>query len=186
LHLVNTLLLTGSAALTVAAARSTPLHRTASAPRPRASEQSWWLGALLIALALVAASGAVTALGDTLFPVAERASSLLQGPEHFLVQLRVVHPILACLTGCAAVALARQVLGRAASYSVERSAERSAERSWAVALGGLSALQLLLGAANIWLHAPGWLQLTHLLLAQLVWISAVLLTRAVALQPQPR
>jgi heme a synthase len=98
----------------------------------------------------------------------------------------VVHPILACLTGCAAVALARQVLGRAASYSVERSAERSAERSWAVALGGLSALQLLLGAANIWLHAPGWLQLTHLLLAQLVWISAVLLTRAVALQPQPR
>ncbi|MEY2930127.1 MAG: hypothetical protein RL033_876 [Pseudomonadota bacterium] len=182
LHLVNTLLLTGSAALTVAAARSTPLHRTASAPRPRASEQSWWLGALLIALALVAASGAVTALGDTLFPVAERASSLLQGPEHFLVQLRVVHPILACLTGCAAVALARQVLGRAASYSVER----SAERSWAVALGGLSALQLLLGAANIWLRAPGWLQLTHLLLAQLVWISAVLLTRAVALQPQPR
>ncbi|MEY4545283.1 MAG: hypothetical protein RL685_1478 [Pseudomonadota bacterium] len=199
LHLVNTLLLTGSAALTVAAARSTPLHRTplhrtalSSAPRPRASAESWWLGALLIALALVAASGAVTALGDTLFPVAERGSSLLQGSDHFLVQLRVVHPLLACITGCAAVALARQVLGRAAAQSddqnieqsVERRGEQSAERSWAVALGGLSALQLLLGAANIWLHAPGWLQLLHLLLAQLVWISAVLLTRAVALQPQ--
>lgn len=204
LHLVNTLLLTGSAALTVAAARSTPLHRTApssasvsSVARPRASEEAWWLGALLIALALVAASGAVTALGDTLFPVAtnlpmttlpmtERAGSLLQGSEHFLVQLRVVHPILACMTGCAAVALARQVLGRAAAHGADQSVERSAERGWAVALGSLSALQLILGAANIWLHAPGWLQLTHLLLAQLVWISAVLLTRAVALQPQPR
>lgn len=189
LHLVNTLLLTASAALTVASARSVPLPAgansaapTRSAERPLAQSalpasgpaDGWALGALLVALALVAASGAVTALGDTLFPVPERGGALLHGADHFLVQLRVVHPILACVTGFAALALARHLLGR----SLPRGA-----RPWALALGALSALQLLLGALNIWLRAPGWLQLTHLLLAQLLWISAVLLTRAVAQQP---
>jgi hypothetical protein len=32
-----------------------------------------------------------------------------------------------------------------------------------------------LGALNIALNAPGWLQLTHLLMAQLTWLCAVLL-----------
>jgi heme a synthase len=166
LHLVNTLLLTGSATLTVAAASTTQAPRRASEP---AAAESWWLGGLLIALALVAASGAVTALGDTLFPVSERAG-LLHSPEHFLVQLRVVHPILACITGFAAVALSRHLL-------VSPTTPGGARR-WATLLGALSVLQLGLGGANIWLHAPGWLQLAHLLLAQLLWISAVLLTRA--------
>lgn len=170
LHLVNTLLLTASAALTVASVRSPP---PPAAARSRLAAEVWALAALLVALALVAASGAVTALGDTLFPVGHRGGELPHGSEHFLVQLRVVHPILACVTGCAAVVLARRSLSRALPGGA---------RQWALALGVLSALQLLLGAINIWLHAPGWLQLTHLLLAQLLWISAVLLTRAVAQQ----
>jgi heme A synthase len=170
LHLVNTLLLTASAALTVASARSTAPLRSAGAGT-RAAPEVWALAALLVALAMVAASGAVTALGDTLFPVPERGG-VQHSPEHFLVQLRVVHPILACVTGFAAVALARHLLGSAAAPS--------SARPWAAALAALTALQLGLGAANIWLHAPGWLQLTHLLLAQLLWISAVLLLRAIA------
>ncbi len=172
LHLVNTLLLTASATLTVAAA-SLPdplaVHPTTSSSRSSAEPLA--LGALLVALALVAASGAVTALGDTLFPVPVSGAPLYAS-EHFLVQLRVVHPILACVTGCGAIALALHLLGRALP---------SPARRWAAALAALSALQLLLGAMNIWLRAPGWLQLTHLLLAQLLWISAVLLTRAVGL-----
>lgn len=187
LHLVNTLLLTASAALTVASARPLPLSAAAPSPtRPRSAQgprassrapaEAWALAALLVALALVAASGAVTALGDTLFPVPERGRALLHGAEHFLVQLRVVHPILACVAGVGAVALARHLLSRDLP---------SGARPWALALATLSALQLLLGALNIWLRAPGWLQLTHLLLAQLLWISAVLLTRAVAQQRLP-
>jgi heme a synthase len=43
-------------------------------------------------------------------------------------------------------------------------------------------LQLAVGVANVWLLAPIWLQLVHLLLADLVWISLVLLTAA-ALAP---
>jgi heme A synthase len=43
-------------------------------------------------------------------------------------------------------------------------------------VGCLAVVQLGLGGLNIALNAPGWLQLTHLLSAQLLWISAVLLS----------
>jgi heme A synthase len=127
---------------------------------------AWAFGVVLVGLCAVAASGAVTALGDTLFPVALAASGQ-SGPasDHFLVQLRVLHPILACFVVCAAFALA-WVLARAPET-----------RAWAVALGGLSFVQLVLGALNVLWRAPGWLQLTHLLVAQLLWISAVILAQ---------
>ena len=35
----------------------------------------------------------------------------------------------------------------------------------------LVGLQVILGAANIALAAPGWMQITHLLIAQLLWVS---------------
>jgi cytochrome c oxidase assembly protein subunit 15 len=35
----------------------------------------------------------------------------------------------------------------------------------------LVGLQVLLGGTNIVLAAPGWLQIVHLLGAQLVWVS---------------
>jgi heme A synthase len=47
-------------------------------------------------------------------------------------------------------------------------------RPWALLLGGLALLQLVLGGVNVLLRAPGWLQLAHLFVAQLLWISAVL------------
>jgi heme A synthase len=51
-------------------------------------------------------------------------------------------------------------------------------RAWALGLVGFAGLQLVFGALNIALHAPGWLQLGHLLGAQLTWICAVLLAEA--------
>jgi len=50
-----------------------------------------------------------------------------------------------------------------------------------MAVGALALLQLALGAVNIVLRAPGALQLAHLLIAQLLWISAVLAARNFAL-----
>lgn len=180
LHLVNTLLLTGCAALTLAlasmpsssaralrsmsrrgsgsdASRSSPATSVPAVPL-------WAFGVVLVGLCAVAASGAVTALGDTLFPVAVGATEQSGVPAgHFLVQLRVVHPILASIVVCACLALARAL------------APGAETRSWAIALGGLSCVQLVLGALNVLWRAPGWLQLVHLLVAQLLWISAVLL-----------
>ncbi|HKO94181.1 MAG TPA: COX15/CtaA family protein, partial [Polyangiaceae bacterium] len=116
LHLVNTLLLTGCAALTVALARpasraplpaSLSARSVASAASPVRSVPAWAFGGVFFGLCAVAASGAVTALGDTLFPVAVAASPQSgAASEHFLVQLRVLHPILACVVVCATLALA--------------------------------------------------------------------------------
>jgi hypothetical protein len=83
--------------------------------------------------------------------------------DHFLVRLRVVHPLIACLVTALAVWIALRVepvpgLSRRARL-----------------LGVLSGAQLLLGTLNVALDAPGWMQLVHLLAAQLLWISAVLL-----------
>ena len=42
-------------------------------------------------------------------------------------------------------------------------------------VASLAALQLVLGAANVVLLAPVWMQLLHLFVADLVWILFVLL-----------
>jgi cytochrome c oxidase assembly protein subunit 15 len=164
LHLGNTLLLTACAALTLAVAHAPRAARSTRSTTAR-SGAAWLLGVLLLSLGLVASSGAVTALGDTLFPVHPGAlGAALPPADHFLVQLRVVHPVLACLAVCLALGVARHF------------AAAEATRPWARALGILASAQLGLGGLNISLNAPGWLQLAHLLLAQLLWISAVLLT----------
>jgi heme A synthase len=36
-------------------------------------------------------------------------------------------------------------------------------------------LALLIGVSNIWLHAPGYLQVVHLLMACLLWLAVVVL-----------
>jgi heme A synthase len=178
LHLTNTLLLTAAAALTVALARrgSSDEARAATFARSAAQAPSaagaaagfrpagagGWLRLLLGLLVLVAASGAVTALGDTLFPVNGTAVPA----DHFLVQLRVLHPLLACFVVCACILVGL------------RFAREPGCRPWALGLVTLSSVQLVFGALNIALHAPGWLQLGHLLGAQLTWICAVLLTEA--------
>jgi heme A synthase len=166
LHLVNTLLLTASAALTVATARGarSSWFRARPADGGAGAEEltsgallSLW--ALLVSLVLVSASGAVTALGDTLFPVGLHSAG---AADHFLVELRIVHPVLAC----GAVLLGLQVW-RSCSVGLARPLARL------VGVGSL--VQLAVGGVNIVLRAPGWLQLVHLLSAQLLWIGAVLL-----------
>lgn len=165
LHLVNTLLLTASAALTVAAARSERVTSPGAKPgrphtEPFSPARLLPVGLLLASLVVVSASGAVTALGDTLFPVGEQRD---QQADHFLVQLRVVHPVLAC--GAVLLGL----------YVWRRHASAAATRPLARLVGAASLAQLAVGGTNIVLHAPGWLQLLHLLCAQVLWIGAVLL-----------
>ena len=61
-----------------------------------------------------------------------------------------------------------------AAYYFGRSEERRlrATVKWVV---GLVALQVTLGVINVLLYAPGWMQLIHLLVADILWIAAVLL-----------
>lgn len=118
-----------------------------------------------IALVLISASGAVTALADTLFP--KTAGADIAGEEHFLTRLRLVHPVLA-------------VFAAAVGWWASSRSERG-RTGPAAALPVLVGLMLLTGAINIALGVPTWMQLVHLLLADALWIAYVF-TSAQALQ----
>ena len=161
-HLVNTLLLLAALALSALFAGRPAVRRLELARIPKLL-----LAAPLLAL-LVSVTGVIAALGDTLFPAASLAAGLAQdlsATTHFLVRLRVLHPALAIATGIFLAFLATRAL-RGAPSSIARPAG-------AVAI--LSIAQLCAGAVNIALLAPVWMQLTHLLLADLLWIALVVL-----------
>ena len=123
------------------------------------------LGAL--AILLVSVTGAITALGDTLFPSASLAAGLsadLSATSHILIRLRTIHPILAVMV---AVYLMTDVWRIAGG--------RASARSTARAMTWLIAAQLAAGIVNVLLLAPVWLQLAHLLLADAVWVGYVFL-----------
>ncbi len=91
LHLANTLLLLAALALTAWYARG--------APSTPARRSSLVLAALPIAM-LVCITGAIAALGDTLFPAVSLAEGLrqdLSGASSLLLRLRVLHPVFAVL-----------------------------------------------------------------------------------------
>jgi heme a synthase len=160
LHLLNTLLLLGALALTAWFSRSTV---NTSTPR-----SSWLIAALPIA-ALVSVTGAIAALGDTLFPTASLAQGFRQdfsGAANFLVRLRVLHPTLAILAGSYFATV---------SVFVMRLKQALVARKLAMGVLILAAVQLSAGAINLILLAPVWMQITHLFLADLVWMSLVLL-----------
>jgi len=168
LHLVNTFLLLGALALSARCSSDAP-----SVEVQRDAQSKNWVVVLMLGLFVVGASGAVTALGDTLFPMAEmeRFAQLGLG-NHFLVQLRVWHPVLA-------VALGAIVLVAALNVSKGQPEARRLARL----LAGLFLAQLGLGALNIALKAPLWMQALHLLFADLVWIVFVLLAASLLAFP---
>jgi heme A synthase len=167
LHLLNTLLLLGALALAAWFSRATVSISDRRSPLVTA--------ALAIA-ALVSVTGAIAALGDTLFPATSLAQGFHQdfsGAANFLLRLRVLHPALAVLAATYFVAISIVIL---------RSSQRGIAIKLAAAVLGLALAQLSAGAINVVLLAPVWMQITHLLLADLLWISLVLL--AVEARPQ--
>ena len=166
LHLINTLGLVAGGALTAWWARER--ERSAGA-----RVNHGFLATVIVGLVLVGATGAITALGDTLFPVpvvegAGLFATIVEDislAQHFLVRLRIVHPILAVLVGFFIL-----VWG----LTVERRTQSGSLGYLANALVWSVALQLMLGVLNVLLHAPGWMQIVHLLVAELVWVVAIL------------
>jgi heme A synthase len=170
-HLVNTFLLLG--ALTLAAHWA-----SGGAPvrlRGRGSLAAG-VGVGLAGVLVVGMSGAVAALGDTLFPAASLAHALQQDASpaaHALVRLRLIHPVLAVLVGLGLLFLTWHV------SDSQQDAANHARRTAALVV-----VQTLAGVLNVALLAPAFLQVVHLLLADLVWISLVL-TSALALDARP-
>ena len=157
LHLVNTHLLLAVLALTAW------FSRPSSGPfRLRWSVVS----ATLPVAVLVSVTGVIAALGDTLFPAAAMQQDFSTA-AHFLLRLRILHPALAILGGSYFVF---------ASIVVLRSSPRPLVARIASIAMFLALAQLGAGAINLALLAPIGMQIAHLFLADLVWLSLVLLT----------
>jgi heme a synthase len=174
LHLANTSLLTGAIAYTAWASGA-----------GRGLRLSWrgsvagLLLATLAATILTSGVGAVTALGDTLYPVTDSGEAVAQGfglhpsesgvSAHFLQRMRIVHPAMAVALGLWLFYLCRWV---------EEGRPEMLVRRWATAVRWLVGVQLVAGFVNIGLSAPGWMQIVHLCLAVMLWIALVFLTLA--------
>lgn len=164
LHLINTLTLLACLTLTAWWAMGKPPVRPAGRP-------AWMAAASLALVMLLGVSGAIAALGDTLFPARSLAEAFAQDfdpASSIFVRLRVLHPLIAALAGVWLVLYAVSIAGR-----------RPDLRPRARVLLGLVGAQLLAGAANLLLRAPVPMQMVHLLLADALWISLVILCAGV-------
>ena len=165
-HLVNTMILVGAFTLTVWwAGGGAPLRLGGANTHVRNL-----LGAGLIAMLILSAFGAITALGDTLFPPESLAEGLAQkfDPEaHFAVRLRLWHPLLAILTSVYLLALMRTIDGLR---------DTAPKRWWATAVAIIIFAQVIGGFINVLLLAPIWMQMVHLMASNALWISLLMWT----------
>lgn len=162
-HLLNTFLLI--AAMTLTANWLSGGARMA--PRSRPAVAAAFAGVAVLLL-LVGVSGAVAALGDTLFPSLSIADALradMSPASHLLIRLRVIHPVVAVLT-------AGLVLVMALRLSAGDESARA--RAAAFAVAALAVAQVVAGFINVLLLAPVWMQVVHLLLADALWIAFVI------------
>jgi len=173
-HLINTFLLLAFLTLTAwwaSGGRVLQLKNQGAA--------GWLLGIGFLGMLILGASGAITALGDTLFPAGSLTEGIRQDfspTAHFLVRLRLWHPLLA-------VALGLYLIWASTLISAMRPSPGTILFSRALKV--LFVVQLLAGALNVYLLAPIWMQLVHLLLADAVWIALVLLAAAALSQEVP-
>lgn len=153
-HLVNTFLLLGALALTAWLSA----NRAPGRPFPRHLVRMGRIA--VIAFLVVAATGAITALGDTLFPPEAVGAGFWDDVGGTLiVRLRWIHPVAAVATAAYLWWFGDQI--------------RVAVPTWSARLHVLVGLQVVAGVVNVALLAPLWMQVLHLLLADLVWITLV-------------
>lgn len=155
LHLINTFALTGILGLLVWQIRG----GGRIAFRGHRMRALGWRGAAIV---LVAATGATTALADTLFKPESIGHGLAQdidASSALIVRIRVLHPIVASLV---AIFVAAYVWPR-----LEQNEGARAGRVVLVLLG----VQVVLGALHIALLTPLATALLHLAVAQALWIA---------------
>ena len=164
-HLINTFVLVACLTLTA--------HWLSGGPAIRVRGSGWRGAGVALggaALLLTGVSGAVAALGDTLFPSSSLGEALwsdLSATSHLLIRLRVLHPALAVGTALLV------------AFGASRLLTGDPARPLARAAAVTALAQLAAGFVNVILLAPIWMQMLHLLLADLLWIASVLLAARV-------
>jgi len=174
LHLSNTLLLLAALALTahLLSRRKAFLRGSVRLVAP--------FGAVVAVFVVmtVGVTGSLAALGDTLFPASSLSSALAQdfsATSGWLVRWRWMHPTVAFFAGIFLIWL----LFRAAQQRTHWD-----NRRLSVLVLLLLATVYTLGILDVLLLAPLWIQVAHLLAADTLWASLVVLTARLTLQPR--
>jgi heme a synthase len=164
LHLANTLLLLG--ALTLAAHFSSRPFTW----RTIRFTQLPLVFTGITATLLLGVTGTLAALSDTLFPATSLRAAFAQdfsGGGGWLLRLRILHPLMAVIAGLFIC------------WLLVRSIKLPSEHKLALLVLSLLVLQFGLGVADVALLAPVWMQIVHLLGADLLWIALVVLAARV-------
>jgi cytochrome c oxidase assembly protein subunit 15 len=174
LHLTNTLLLLAALTLTahMLSRRTGYLRGSVRLVAP--------LGAIVsvAVVMIVGVTGSLAALGDTLFPASSLSQALAQDfstSSGWLVRWRWTHPTVAFVSSIFLI------------WILVRAAQRSTHwdnRALSALVLMLLAAQYVLGVMDVFLLAPLWLQVAHLLGADVLWVALVVLTARLTLVPQ--
>jgi heme A synthase len=171
LHFGNTLLLLAALALTAKWLSNPSRHYPSPA---KFHERTFiWIG--LLSVMVIGMTGSLASLGDTIFPSDSLRHALMQdfsASSHILLRLRLFHPVAA-------------VVGSTYVFWLLWSLWRKQDHSpWMFGLAAALITQIALGAMNVILLAPIWLQMMHLLVAEMVWILLVLASAELLLVKQ--
>jgi cytochrome c oxidase assembly protein subunit 15 len=165
IHLSNTLLLLAALTLT---ARFLGTKQSWSELRTGGGRRVWAVLGLAATL-IVGVSGSLAALGDTLFPASSLRTAFARdfaAGSPWLLRLRGVHPVSAVVAAVFVLWLIAQAK-RAGAGELAK---------WVLAL---LCFQFALGVADVLLLAPVWMQILHLLGADLYWVTLVALAAGV-------
>ena len=153
IHFTNTLLLLGALSLT---AWFLARRHESIAVNSGAKGLAWLTIATTI---LMGATGSLAALADTLFPSASLRAGLAEDfatNAPLLVRMRWVHPAATVVGFVCVMLLAMRVRTRLSRVVF-----------W------LLMVQIILGVADVLLLAPTWMQVVHLLGADIYWVALV-------------
>lgn len=171
LHLTNTLLLIASLALT-----ADFLGRRQGFASGQVKIIAPWPTLIgVVVFLIVGVTGSLAALGDTLFPAESLATAMHQDfsvASNWLVRWRWMHPTVAVM---AAFFLLWMLL---------RAMHAETTRRLSYFILALLLLEYALGAANVALLAPVWMQVVHLLAADLLWVALVVLAARATVVPR--
>ena len=129
-------------------------------------------------LALAFASGAIAALGDTLFPARSLAAGLAQDlspSAHLFLRIRTLHPLFALLASACVIGASTAIRARHPGPSTLSSLCK--------AVTAVTALQVAVGVLNLSLLVPIATQLLHLAMADVVFILLVLVSASALVSP---
>ena len=161
LHFGNTLCLLAALALTASWFSSTcPRLAFVRKPYQMIATALGLLSAMIIGI-----TGSLASLGDTLFPADSLRHAVLEdfsSSSPMLLRLRALHPVTAAIGSLYVL------------WLVQRFWRKQERSRWLFLLPVTLTGQIALGMMNVIVLTPVWLQMTHLLVAEIFWILLVL------------